>query len=119
VLSHCFALLFVVLQRYFGTAVGKGRQGAKNEIEKLKLEELSCQEGIKAVAKMWVSSCYRSATAKFVSASELVMLVVVAERARCACTVRIAVALAGRVGSGSFAAPAIHAPRTCPPPLLL
>lgn len=38
--------------RYFGTAVGKGRQGAKNEIEKLKLEELSCQEGIKAVAKI-------------------------------------------------------------------
>ena len=40
------------LQRYFGTAVGKGRQGAKNEIEKLKLEEMSCREGIKAVAKM-------------------------------------------------------------------
>jgi 20S proteasome subunit alpha 7 len=32
--------------------VGKGRQGAKNEIEKLKLEEMSCREGIKAVAKM-------------------------------------------------------------------
>ena len=40
------------LQRYFGTAVGKGRQGAKNEIEKLKLEEMTCREGIKAVAKM-------------------------------------------------------------------
>lgn len=40
------------LQRYFGTAVGKGRQGAKNEIEKLKLEEMSCREGIQAVAKM-------------------------------------------------------------------
>lgn len=39
-------------QRYFGTAVGKGRQGAKNEIEKLKLEEMSCREGIQAVAKM-------------------------------------------------------------------
>lgn len=41
-----------VMQRYFGTAVGKGRQGAKNEIEKLKLEEMSCREGITAVAKM-------------------------------------------------------------------
>ena len=39
-------------QRYFGTAVGKGRQGAKNEIEKLKLDEMTCREGIKAVAKM-------------------------------------------------------------------
>ncbi|EFN57835.1 hypothetical protein CHLNCDRAFT_56088 [Chlorella variabilis] len=38
--------------RYFGTAVGKGRQGAKNEIEKLKLEEMSCREGIQAVAKI-------------------------------------------------------------------
>lgn len=41
-----------MVQRYFGTAVGKGRQGAKNEIEKLKLEEMSCREGIQAVAKM-------------------------------------------------------------------
>lgn len=40
------------LQRYFGAAVGKGRQGAKNEIEKLKLEEMTCREGINAVAKM-------------------------------------------------------------------
>ena len=39
-------------QRYFGAAVGKGRQGAKNEIEKLKLEEMSCREGIGAVAKL-------------------------------------------------------------------
>lgn len=38
--------------RYFGAAVGKGRQGAKNEIEKLKLEEMSCREGIQAVAKI-------------------------------------------------------------------
>lgn len=39
-------------QRYFGAAVGKGRQGAKNEVEKLKLGEMSCREGIQAVAKM-------------------------------------------------------------------
>ena len=41
-----------LLQRFFGAAVGKGRQGARNEIEKLKLEQMSCREGIKAVAKM-------------------------------------------------------------------
>jgi 20S proteasome subunit alpha 7 len=40
------------MHRYRGTAVGKGRQGAKNEIEKLKLGEMSCREGISAVAKM-------------------------------------------------------------------
>lgn len=40
------------MHRYRGAAVGKGRQGAKNEIEKLNLEEMSCRDGIKAVAKM-------------------------------------------------------------------
>jgi hypothetical protein len=40
------------MQRYFGTAVGKGRQGAKTEIERLKLLEISCREGVAAVAKM-------------------------------------------------------------------
>lgn len=38
--------------RYFGTAVGKGRQGARNEIEKLKLSEMTCREGVKAAAKI-------------------------------------------------------------------
>eukprot|EP00887_Chlorella_sp_A99_P000786 scaffold5.g786.t1 len=40
------------MHRYYGTAVGKGRQAAKNEIEKLKLEEMSCREGVNAVAKI-------------------------------------------------------------------
>jgi 20S proteasome subunit alpha 7 len=40
------------MHRHFGAAVGKGRQGAKNEIEKLKLAEMSCREGVAAVAKM-------------------------------------------------------------------
>ena len=40
------------VQRYFGTAVGKNRQAAKTEIEKLKLEELACQQGVVEVAKM-------------------------------------------------------------------
>jgi len=38
--------------RYFGTAVGKGRQGAKTEIERLKLSEMTCREGVMAVAKI-------------------------------------------------------------------
>lgn len=40
------------LQRYFGTAVGKGRQAAKTEIERLNLGELTCRQGVKEVAKM-------------------------------------------------------------------
>ena len=39
-------------QRYFGTAVGKGRQAAKTEIERLKLAEMTCQQGVIEVAKM-------------------------------------------------------------------
>lgn len=39
-------------QRYFGTAVGKGRQGAKTEIERLDLSSLTCRQGVTEVAKM-------------------------------------------------------------------
>ena len=38
--------------RYYGTAIGKGRQSAKTEIERLKLSELSCREAVKKVAKI-------------------------------------------------------------------
>ena len=31
--------------RYYGAAVGKGRQLARNEIEKLKLTEMTCRYG--------------------------------------------------------------------------
>ncbi|CAI5515572.1 unnamed protein product [Closterium sp. Naga37s-1] len=43
-----------VTYRYHGTAVGKGRQAAKTEIEKLKLSEMTCREGVNAVAKIIV-----------------------------------------------------------------
>jgi 20S proteasome alpha/beta subunit len=39
---------------YHGVAVGKGRQAAKTELEKLKLSDMSCREAIKAIAKMYV-----------------------------------------------------------------
>ena len=39
-------------QRYFGAAVGKGRQSAKTSIERLKLQDLTCAEGVKEIAKM-------------------------------------------------------------------
>ncbi|KAG1338278.1 putative Proteasome subunit alpha type-3 [Cocos nucifera] len=41
-----------VSYRYFGAAIGKGRQAAKTEIEKLKLSELTCREGVIEVAKI-------------------------------------------------------------------
>ena len=39
-------------QRYHGAAVGKGRQAAKNEIEKLYLGNLSALEAVKHVARI-------------------------------------------------------------------
>ncbi|EFJ26434.1 hypothetical protein SELMODRAFT_270930 [Selaginella moellendorffii] len=41
-----------VSYRYFGAAIGKGRQAAKTEIEKLKLSEMTCKEAVFAVAKI-------------------------------------------------------------------
>lgn len=44
-----------IVQRFFGTAVGKHRQAAKTEIEKLKLTELTCQQALQELAKMLLS----------------------------------------------------------------
>ncbi|KAF8370017.1 hypothetical protein HHK36_031956 [Tetracentron sinense] len=41
-----------VSHRYFGAAIGKGRQAAKTEIEKLKLSEMTCRQGVIEVAKI-------------------------------------------------------------------
>jgi 20S proteasome subunit alpha 7 len=41
-----------VAMRYHGTAVGKGRQAAKNEIEKLKLSEMGSREAVMQAARM-------------------------------------------------------------------
>lgn len=38
--------------KYFGCAVGKGRQASKTEIEKLKLHDLDCRQALKEVAKI-------------------------------------------------------------------
>ncbi|KAJ7976507.1 Proteasome subunit alpha type [Quillaja saponaria] len=51
--SWCFLceLIFASV-RYFGAAIGKGRQAAKTEIEKLKLSEMTCRQGVVEVAKI-------------------------------------------------------------------
>lgn len=41
-------------QGYFGVAIGKGRQAAKTEIEKLKLTELTCREAVFEIARMYL-----------------------------------------------------------------
>ena len=38
--------------RFFGTALGKGRQQAKTELERLKLSELSCRDALLELAKI-------------------------------------------------------------------
>ena len=43
------------VHRFFATAIGKHRQAAKTELEKLKLAEITCAEASSAVAKMFIS----------------------------------------------------------------
>lgn len=38
--------------KYYGCAAGKGRQGAKTEIEKLDLSSVTCEEGVKICARI-------------------------------------------------------------------
>lgn len=41
-----------VAHRYFGTAVGKGRQSVKTEIERLKLDQMTCRQAVVEAAKV-------------------------------------------------------------------
>lgn len=41
-----------MFQGYYGCAVGKAKQAAKTEIEKMKLSELTCREIVKEAARM-------------------------------------------------------------------
>eukprot|EP00475_Leptophrys_vorax_P038737 TRINITY_DN6890_c0_g1_i4.p1 TRINITY_DN6890_c0_g1~~TRINITY_DN6890_c0_g1_i4.p1 ORF type:complete len:292 (-),score=25.73 TRINITY_DN6890_c0_g1_i4:64-939(-) len=47
-----------VSYRYYGTALGKGKQAAKTEIEKLKLSDMTCREGVYAIEPSGVSYRY-------------------------------------------------------------
>lgn len=46
--------MFIPYQGYNGAAVGKGRQLAKTELEKLKLTELTTREAVYEAARMCV-----------------------------------------------------------------
>eukprot|EP00775_Hariotina_reticulata_P013232 gene13232-13363_t len=41
-----------VAHRYFGTAVGKGRQSVKTEIERLKYDQITCRQAVVECAKV-------------------------------------------------------------------
>ena len=41
-----------VAHRYHGAAVGKARQAVRNELEKMKLGQLTCREAVAEAAKM-------------------------------------------------------------------
>jgi 20S proteasome subunit alpha 7 len=41
-----------VAHRFFGTAVGKGRQSVKTEIERLKFDQLTCRQAVAECAKV-------------------------------------------------------------------
>jgi len=43
-----------IAHKYHGTAVGKARQAVKNELEKMKLGQLTCKEAVVEAAKMCV-----------------------------------------------------------------
>jgi 20S proteasome subunit alpha 7 len=38
---------------YFACAIGKGRQAAKTELEKLKLSEMTCRQAVVEIARMY------------------------------------------------------------------
>ena len=40
------------MQGYLGCAIGKAKQAAKTEMEKLKLSDMTCAELVKEAAKM-------------------------------------------------------------------
>ena len=57
-LAFCLWILFPLLNKllikgYFGCAIGKAKQSAKTELEKLKLKDMTAKELIKEAAKMY------------------------------------------------------------------
>jgi 20S proteasome subunit alpha 7 len=43
---------------YFGCALGKARQAAKTELEKLNLKEMTCREVVNHAARMYIMVIY-------------------------------------------------------------
>ena len=54
-----------VSYRYYGIAVGKGRQGIKTELERLNLGQLTCREALKTVCKCLIKQRDEQGAKKF------------------------------------------------------
>jgi len=54
-----------VSYRYYGIAVGKGRQGIKTELERLKLDRMTCREALKTVCKCLIKQRDDQGSKKF------------------------------------------------------
>jgi 20S proteasome subunit alpha 7 len=54
-----------VSYRYYGIAVGKGRQGIKTELERLNLGELTCREALKIICKCLIKQRDEQGAKKF------------------------------------------------------
>mmetsp|Transcript_18077 Transcript_18077/g.37268 ORF Transcript_18077/g.37268 Transcript_18077/m.37268 type:complete len:256 (-) Transcript_18077:1106-1873(-) len=54
-----------VSYRYYGIAVGKGRQGIKTELERLKLGNMTCREALKTVCKCLIKQRDDQGSKKF------------------------------------------------------
>jgi hypothetical protein len=50
IIFKCF--IYLCVQGYYGCAVGKAKQAAKTEIEKLKLADMTCKDLVKEAARM-------------------------------------------------------------------
>ena len=68
-----------VVYRYFAYALGKGKQVAKTELEKLDFKELTCREAVKVLANIVITKCRDETRDK---AFELEMLWVCDETSR-------------------------------------
>ena len=49
----CWGSKLIFCKGYFACAIGKGRQAAKTELEKLKLQELTCIQAVNEIARMY------------------------------------------------------------------
>ena len=43
---------------YYGIAIGKGKQAAKTELEKLSLDKMTCKEAVQHIARMFSNSFF-------------------------------------------------------------
>ena len=102
--TRCGHLLMLLLHRsqgYHGAAIGKGRQLAKTEIEKLKLSEMSTREAVIEAARMYVCSSHLADCSHIVFAHHIASTSYTTMRRRRSSRSRCLGSATSRVGSTS------------------